>query len=667
MALDKTSAEYQEKLELYYKARDAYYGSGEQIMTDYEFDQLETELGLENKSEIGASRTENYTVRHPFIQGSLSKVQVKRTAKQTIDWGKYLNEIRSYINKGNGHLIEVTPKLDGVSFEIVIPKNSETLPDDFMPIVSTRGNGWFGKDVSAWFIFNSEDWKDLPALYKAAPQNSLIVIRGEILINKQLYADQYQHEFVNTRSCVAGIIGTDWEDTLENRAKRQALSWMCYDYRIVTVVNGVYQYTELSWDAQKVEYGNKEYMRLGNRPILYRYDLDKITPEDFHQIYDEMDEMRSVFNLPGSEYALDGFVIKPDVSHRISNLDIERPKECVAVKFCPAFADTVIRDIVWEQGKTGEIYPVGVCDTVILDSKKVNRVSLHNYNQVVKSGTGIGAEIRVSLAGDIIPFVYKVLSPVTVGSLNEQKKTIKLPEYKEIKVSEEGQMHLMGELSKKDQFCNSADALNIFGIGPAIAEELFTLTGSQYTNILEILNEESYLEIAGARGADQVSTINIIQYLKDFAGKVTLEEVILSMCFESCGRRCSKKCADYIRKGSANFTHMPEKAYSWVKDQLSPKYIRVMEIASNLGLLDDSKGSLADSNDTEVKIPVILTGDTKRTIYATKKEWLAAHPQYVETTSWSECKILFTNDLDSNSSKMAKARKKNIEIREYED
>ena len=36
-----------------------------------------------------------------------------------------------------------------------------------------------------------------------------------------------------------------------------------------------------------------------------------------------------------------------------------------------------------------------------------------------------------------------------------------------------------------------------------------------------------------------------------------------------------------------------------------------------------------------------------------------------ETSSWSEVKIVFTDSLDSNSSKMKKARKKGIEVQLY--
>ena len=69
-----------EKLELLKKAKDAYYNSGEEILTDLEYDQLEEELGLENQTEIG-SHSINYTIKHPYIMGSLSKVQIKEENK----------------------------------------------------------------------------------------------------------------------------------------------------------------------------------------------------------------------------------------------------------------------------------------------------------------------------------------------------------------------------------------------------------------------------------------------------------------------------------------------------------------------------------------------------------------------------------------------------------
>lgn len=663
--LKKGTAEYQEKLELYLKARDAYYGTGEQIMTDIEFDELEVELGLENSSNIGSSRTENYTVKHPFVQGTLSKVQIKRDSTGNINFKDYWQQVLKYLNTSNTKLFEVTPKLDGVSFEFCVLKNSPELPQDFKPVVSTRGNGFYGKNISDWFTFNHDEWSDLFEIYKALNDGELLVIRGEILVDKEVFAQKYAKEFVNTRSFVSGVIGTDWEETPENLQRKSDLSWLCYDYRIVKIENGSKSYTELSWDNAGVEYKNRTYAKLGNRPNLFRYSLDMFGFTEFSELYDTMADMRSVRNLPGSEYSLDGFVIKPDVNHRIQNFSEDRPKECVAIKFCPMMLQTTIRNIVWEIGKTGEYYPVGICDPIVLDNKQITRVSLHNYYQVLMNGTGIGAEILVSLAGDIIPYVFKVIKPVTIPEdIEDQVESLKLPDFTAINETEEGQKHLMGAITPEVQFVNSANTLEIFGIGGAIAQELFVLTGSKHTNILDILNEESYQEINNNRGADQQSTKNIIASLKEYAKKVSLQDIIISQCYNMCGRRCSTKCAEYIQTRKANFSHFPKKAYSWVYDETSAMYIRVMDLAKKLGV-PAKTAQKEQSSEEDVKIPVILTGDTKNTPYATKKEWLAAHPEYVETSSWSECKILFTNDMESTSSKMQKAKKKNIEIRLY--
>ena len=65
-----------DKKQLYDQAKEAYY-NGEPIMTDLEFDELEKELGLENQGYVGTHHQKSYTVKHPFIMGSLSKVQIK--------------------------------------------------------------------------------------------------------------------------------------------------------------------------------------------------------------------------------------------------------------------------------------------------------------------------------------------------------------------------------------------------------------------------------------------------------------------------------------------------------------------------------------------------------------------------------------------------------------
>ena len=66
------------------------------------------------------------------------------------------------------------------------------------------------------------------------------------------------------------------------------------------------------------------------------------------------------------------------------------------------------------------------------------------------------------------------------------------------------------------------------------------------------------------------------------------------------------------------------------------------------------------------RIPIIMTGEPTAFGFKTKGEFLKKHPEYRNTTSWKEVKIVFTDDLSSNTGKMQKAIKNNILIKLYQ-
>jgi NAD-dependent DNA ligase len=107
----------EDKLELYNKAKDAYY-NGVEIMSDQEFDKLEKELGFENKSYVGTHHQKSYTVKHPYLMGSLSKVQIVKNNNGIVEYDKFANDINTYLKKSKmyGEKVwrcGVTPKFDG--------------------------------------------------------------------------------------------------------------------------------------------------------------------------------------------------------------------------------------------------------------------------------------------------------------------------------------------------------------------------------------------------------------------------------------------------------------------------------------------------------------------------------------------------------------------------
>ena len=186
-----------DKRELYDQAKEAYY-NGEPIMTDLEFDELEKELGLENQGYIGTHHQKSYTIRHPFIMGSLSKIQIKEDDKHVVNWLDYQKKVMDYLRKSNGYgkvgwFFEATPKYDGCSWEAVIDHQGNLVS------VSTRGDGEYGKDIKVWF---EEEWKKnyepyVMDYYKSALDEQsyfflkYLVVRGECLVKKSVFEEKY--------------------------------------------------------------------------------------------------------------------------------------------------------------------------------------------------------------------------------------------------------------------------------------------------------------------------------------------------------------------------------------------------------------------------------------------------------------------------------------------
>ena len=208
-------------LELYNTAKEAYY-NGTPIMEDFEFDELEKKLGLENKSYVGAKRNPAYTVKHPFIMGSLSKVQIKEAEDGKIHFEDYVDEINKYLCKNYKDIDWiVTPKFDGCSFEAQIANGK-------LQSISSRGDGEYGKDLTKHLE------RKMPANIKAFNiyySNTNYVLRGEVLINKELFEKKYS-DFVNPRSFVSGVLNRDYCEDQDFQEMLDDLSIVIYEVRV---------------------------------------------------------------------------------------------------------------------------------------------------------------------------------------------------------------------------------------------------------------------------------------------------------------------------------------------------------------------------------------------------------------------------------------------------
>ena len=622
-----------EKLELYYRAKEAYY-NGTEIITDFEFDILEKELGLENKSEIGTKHNPSYTVKHPFIMGSISKVQIHKNKEGIIEWKKYFDEAYDFF--GNNKVI-ITPKFDGCSFEVDVDNNT-------IDSISSRGDGFWGKDLIKHLSgFIPTEYVKLGGHY---------TLRGEVLVKKQIFLDKYTERFTNPRSFVSGVLNRDYE------ANDQEFMEMLNDLSIV-----IYDYRRFE-DGEWVDY---EWTELPNSNVLpNHYCVTNLKDEkDFEQYYNDMNKYRHNH----CEYALDGIVIKPIVSLRENNTTERRPKDCVAIKFIPMLEETEVLNITWNLGKTGEYTPIIWVKPVEMDGRIVQKCSGYNFGYLKEKGVTIGAKVIMSLAGDIIPFLYKVTKENIGGEIS-------MPTDHEYY---EDDIHLMAILSEDDKryykFINSSGALNIPSIGPQTTKEIFNylnksdeMTANFFGeeikktpfNILMVSPEEIYF---GA-GAGKLGS-NAQRTFKNILNNLSLNDIIKSCNFKFCGEKVTEQVVNYLINGDADWSHLATEGYSWVFDTNSEQYKDILEILNYLGKsFDDFKVIHEEATKaTSNQIPIIMTGEPND--YKSKGEFLSCHPEYRNTGSWKEVKIVFTNSMESNTGKMKKAREKGIEIRLY--
>ena len=622
-----------EKLELYYKAKEAYYNSQE-IMTDYEFDQLEKELGLENKSEVGSRHNPTYTIKHPFIMGSISKVQIHKDKEGNVDWKTYFNESKKYF--GDNKVI-ITPKYDGCSFECEIENNIITQ-------ISSRGDGTWGKDFTKHLrAFIPDEYVKL---------NGHFILRGEVLIKKSIFEKKYSEQFTNPRSFVSGVLNHDYNEVDKDfQSMLMDLSIVIYDYRIF----------------ENNEWVDHEWTELPVSDVLpNRYWTPVLNNEkDFEWYYNGMNQYRH----EACEYALDGIVIKPIVKNRINNLTEHRPKDCVAIKFIPMLQETEVVNITWNLGKTHEFIPIIWVKPVEMDGRMVQKCSGHNLGYLRQKGITIGAKIIMSLAGDIIPFMYKVTQENTDGE-------IPMPtDYGYY----EDDCHLMALMEMKDrikmQFLSSVTTLNIPTIGGQSAKDIWNYLDSTDEQTMEFFNEDkkempfnillcSPEEVFFGCGSGKAGN-NAKKAFSKILENLTLNDIIKSCNFPFCGDKVTEQVVNYLLGEIPSWAHLATEGYLWAYDTNSWQYQNVMKILSHLGkTFDDFKvRHIEIVQMSSNQIPVILTGEPNN--YKSKGEFLKLNPQYRQTGSWKEVQIVFTNSLESTTGKMKKAIEKGIKIELY--
>ena len=276
----------------------------------------------------------------------------------------------------------VEPKIDGVSVCL------EYINGRFVR-GATRGNGEIGEDVT----HNLRVIEDVPK--KLAEKVEYLAVRGEVYLSHENFA-KLGGSFANPRNAAAGSI----RQKDSSQAEERGLSFIAFN---VQQVKGAEIGTH--WEALRF------LERMGFK-IPPECELLGDTEAIIRKI-ESLDIRRKEFG-----FDMDGAVVKlNDFTQReILGATSKFPLWAVAFKYPAEQAETRLREITLQIGRTGVLTPNAVFDEISLAGTKVSRATLHNMDMIAKKDIRVGDAIIVQKAGEIIPEVVRVIAEKRDGS-----------------------------------------------------------------------------------------------------------------------------------------------------------------------------------------------------------------------------------------------------------
>jgi DNA ligase (NAD+) len=504
------------------------------LISDAEYDRLFRRLvDIEKKypelvtpdsptQKVGGPPLERFsTVRHSLPMLSLNN------AMDPQELVEFEERIQRYLKHNDSIDYAVEPKIDGLAVEIVYLDGRFTLG-------STRGDGINGEDITA----NLKTIRSIPLTLRADGQAipKKLEIRGEVFLPLKAFQkmnrdreEQGQSVFANPRNAAAGSL-KQLDSTIT--AKRP----LDIFFHGTGIIEGVQFATH--WEFRE------GLERWGLKPVPFGR-LCRGVQEIFHY-RDEMEARRDQLL-----YEIDGLVVKVNstsLQQRLGQI-ARSPRWAIAYKFKPRQATTRILDIQANVGRTGTLTPVASLETVPIGGVMVKSASLHNMDEIARKDIRIGDTVVVERAGDVIPYVVKVLTEKRTG----EEKQFVMPERCPVCGSEvfreEGEaayrcigISCPAQLKESLKFFGSRGAMDIEGLGGKLIDQL--VERGLVRDVADLYGLEKD-QLAGLDRMASKSAQNLLDHLAR-SKHATLARCLTALGIRHVGEATAKLLADHF-------------------------------------------------------------------------------------------------------------------------
>ena len=539
-------------------------------------------------------------------------------------------------------------KIDGLSLSLVY-ENGRLVQ------ASTRGNGVIGEDVTA----NAMTIKDIP---HQLPEPLSVEFRGECYMPKASFVKLNEEReangqpvFANPRNAAAGSLRQlDPQVT----ARRNLATFMYY----------VPEYEKIGVTTQEAALQRMRDLGFNVNPNNRTVHNEDELAEYINEYTAKRDDL---------EYGIDGIVEKVNdlaTEQQLGNT-VKVPRWEIAYKFPPEEQATVVRDIVWTVGRTGNVTPTAVMDPVQLAGTTVSRASLHNPDYLQEKDIRIGDTVLLHKAGDIIPEISRVV----LGKRPADSEEYQIPTHCPVCDSE--LVHLDGEVALRcvNPMCPaqikeglahfaSRNAMNIDGLGPKIIEQLWDKKLVRDFADLYRLNNDQLLTLDkfGAKSASNLLTSI------DNSRHNSVERLLFGLGIRHVGAKVARLIAEHFGSLDAVMNATAEKisavdtigptigdsvATYFANDQVHQLIQELKDVQVNMQY---TSASNVDSDSEWNGQRVVLTGKLSTLTRAEAKEWLEEHGAKVTGSVSKKTNLLIAGE--KAGSKLQKAQQLGVPV-----
>jgi DNA ligase (NAD+) len=402
---------------------------------------------------VGAPPAERFeTVRHSLPMLSLDN------AMSPEEFLEFDERVRRGLRTDEEIEYVAEPKLDGVAVELVYL-------DGALSIASTRGDGVQGENVMA----NVKTIRGIPLRLRTDSSRGLprrLEVRGEVIFRRAAFerlnlerTEAGEAAFANPRNAAAGSL-------------RQLDSRITARRPLDIFVHGGGRIEGAEFET------HWEFLEALRAWGLKTNPLNRVArgTQAVLAYHAEIAARRHAL-----AYEADGVVAK------VNRLDLQRrlgevsrsPRWAIAFKFEARQGTTVIRNIVPSVGRTGAVTPIAELEPVAVGGVTISSASLHNMDEIERKDIRIGDTVIVERAGDVIPYVVRVLTEKRSGHEQRFRMPENCPACGSPVIREEGAaafrcigMQCPARLREAIRHFGSKNGLNIDGLGDKLIEQL---------------------------------------------------------------------------------------------------------------------------------------------------------------------------------------------------